>query len=133
METQNQSNPQSVLAESTPGQAEPQPMQAKDSRRQQSQEPKPRTRRTNRVSAGRKRQFSVRELKTRIQARLGSLGNTRLKQVLIVCGIAASLAVAIIAFTKFVPVGVAILAILGLGVVVRFMQELRRLPFYPSL
>lgn len=94
-----------------------------------------RTKRIAKVKTPKKEKLSAGAIKNRIQAKLGSLSNTRLKQVLIACGIATGLAVAIIAFTKFVPVGVAILAILGLGVVVRFMQELRHLPFcvYPSL
>ncbi len=68
-----------------------------------------------------------------LQAKLGSLDHERLKQILIACGIAAVLVVAIIALIKSIPVGLAILAILGLGVVVRFLEELRRLPVLNTL
>ncbi len=134
MNTQNQSNADSPVAEPTTVSIQkaqtiqPERTPVSDPRRRtRAQAPKRPNRRPKRYT--RKRRFTARQLKSQIQAKLGCLSNGRLKQVLIACGIAAGLAVAIIAFTKFVPVGVAILAILGLGVVVRFMQELRRLPF----
>ncbi len=68
-----------------------------------------------------------------LQAKLGSLDHDRLKRILIACGIAAVLVVAIIALIKSIPVGLAILAILGLGVVVRFLEELRHMPVLNTL
>ncbi len=89
-------------------------------------------RRTRRKRAeGYKARFE--SLKARLQSRLGDLDNDRLKKILITCGIAAVLAVAIIALIKSIPVGLAILAILGLGVVVRFLEELRHLPVLNTL
>ena len=127
MDTPNPLNPQSLPSDSTPAQAadtapaEAQAAQAKPARRKRSQQQRPRTRRT-------KRKLSVSFLKARLQARLGRLDNARLKQVLIACGIAAALVVAIFVLIKSIPVGLAILAIVGLGVVVRFLEELRHLP-----
>ena len=140
MDTYNQSNSDSPQPDATTVSAqeaktpEPgdNPEPASRVRRKRAQEQNPQ-RRTKPVSRARKRRLTARYIKAQIQAKLGCLANAQLKRVLIACGIAASIAIAIVAFTKLVPVGVAILAILGLGVVVRFMQELRRLPFYPSL
>ncbi len=91
-----------------------------------------RTRRARRKKAsGYKARFEA--LKAELQAKLGSLDHDRLKQILIACGIAAVLVVAIIALIKSIPVGLAILAILGLGVVVRFLEELRHMPVLNTL
>ncbi len=68
-----------------------------------------------------------------LRAKLGSLDHDRLKKILIACGIAAVLVVAIVALIKSIPVGLAILAILGLGVVVRFLEELRHMPVLNTL
>ena len=101
---------------------------------QAASDPQARQARTRRVrrkkAAGYKARFEA--LKAELQAKLGSLDHDRLKRVLIACGIAVVLVVAIIALIKSIPVGLAILAILGLGVVVRFLEELRRWPFGPG-
>jgi hypothetical protein len=139
MDTQNQ--PTSIalttdspadLAQGKTVQPEAHPAPVKRVPRQRTQEPNPSARRPRKVRVQRKRRLSTEQIKAQLQARLGDLSNATLKGVLIACGITAGIAVGIIAFTKFVPVGVAILAILGLGVVVRFMEEIRRLPFCPS-
>jgi Flp pilus assembly protein TadB len=110
-------------AEST--QAQPKAAQA-NTGRQTGQQQSARRRRT-------KRKPSVSALKARLRAKLGHLDHGRLKRILIACGIAAVLVVAIIALIKSIPVGLAILAILGLGVVVRFLEELRHLPVLNTL
>ncbi len=67
------------------------------------------------------------QLNAHLQSKLGKLDNSRLNQILLACGIAVGVVGAIIALLKSIPIGLAILAILGLGIVVRFLQELRRL------
>ncbi len=67
------------------------------------------------------------QLNAHLQAKLGHMDSSRLNRVLLACGIAAGVVGAIIALLKSIPIGLAILAVLGLGVVVRFLQELRRL------
>ena len=67
------------------------------------------------------------QLNAHLQSKLGHMDNSRLNRVLLACGIAAGMVAAIIVLLKSIPIGLAILAVLGLGVVVRFLQELRRL------
>jgi hypothetical protein len=73
------------------------------------------------------------QLNAHLQSRLGHMNDSRLKRVLMVCGLAAGVVAAIIALLKSIPIGLAILSVLGLGVVVRFLQELRRLSSLAAL
>jgi len=73
-----------------------------------------------------KRRLSWAQLKALLDARLGRLDPATLKQVLIACGIAVAAATVIIALCQFVPVGLALLVVLGLGLVLQFWKEIRR-------
>lgn len=72
------------------------------------------------------RRLSWAQLKTLLDARLSRLDPATLKQVLIAVGVAVATATVIVALCKFVPVGLALPAVLGLGLVLQFWKEIRR-------
>ena len=68
-------------------------------------------------------------IKTGLTARLAHLDQATLKKALIACGIAAAVAAAIVFLAKFTPLIVALLALLGLGAVLRMWDRMQgRLP-----
>ncbi|HEY6169290.1 MAG TPA: hypothetical protein VI454_14710 [Verrucomicrobiae bacterium] len=67
------------------------------------------------------------KVKRHVEAALRKLDRPALKEALVAGGIALAAALAIIALCKFVPVVVALLVVLGLGLLLRFWQELCRL------
>jgi hypothetical protein len=69
------------------------------------------------------------QFKSRINQHLGNLDRNRLRKVLLACGIATGIVMAIIAASKLVPVAVLLLALLGLGAVIRLLDRLGGLPF----
>jgi len=75
-----------------------------------------------------KRRVSLKSLQNRLQAKLGELDRDTLKKILIGCGVAAAVVAAVILAAKFLPLGVALLALLGLGVLLRLLE---RLPYMP--
>ena len=74
------------------------------------------------------RRGSLKSLQNRLQAKLGELDRDTLKKILIGCGVAAAVVAAFILAAKFLPLGVALLALLGLGVLLRLLE---RLPYMP--
>ena len=74
------------------------------------------------------RRVSLKSLHSRLQAKLGELDRDTLKKILIGCGVAAAVVAAFILAAKFLPLGVALLALLGLGVLLRLLE---RLPYMP--
>src|SRR5437016_13143976 len=92
--------------------------------------PKPqRTRRNRRVSQRRQRtvqrnrRVSLKSLKNRLHVKLGGFDQDMLKKILIGCGVAAATVAAVILAAKFLPLGVALLALLGLGVLLRLLER----------
>ena len=79
----------------------------------------------------RKARISWQRIKGGLHAHLAHLDPVLLKQMLIACGIAAATAVTAVALCKMIPVGLALLAVLGLGLLLRFWQELRRILCLP--
>lgn len=73
----------------------------------------------------RKAKTSWKRIKGGITARLAHLDREQLKKVLLACGIAAAAVAAIITLIKLTPVIVAILAVVGLGVVLQMWERLR--------
>ena len=70
----------------------------------------------------------MKSLQSRLQAKLGELDRDTLKKILIGCGVAVAVVAAVILAAKFLPLGVALLALLGLGVLLRLLE---RLPYMP--
>jgi len=68
------------------------------------------------------------QMKQKLDAKLGGLDKEKLKTVLVACGIAASVVGAVILAVKMVPIAVLLLALLGLAVVIRIWDRLRRGP-----
>lgn len=60
-----------------------------------------------------------------LAARFAHLNPGELKQALIACGIAASIATAIVMLAKMTPLVVALLALMGLGAVLRMWDRVR--------
>jgi hypothetical protein len=75
----------------------------------------------------RKAKVSWKRVKAGITARLANLDQTKLKKVLIGCGVAAAVATAIVVVAKLTPLIVALLALLGLGAVLQMWGRLRTL------
>ena len=97
--------------------------------------PKRQRTRRNRLVSQRQRQtvrqtrrVSLKSLRSRLQAKLGELDRDTLKKILIGCGVATGVVAAVILAAKFLPLGVALLALLGLGVLLRLLE---RLPYMP--
>ncbi len=67
-------------------------------------------------------------MKEKINAKLGGLDKEKLKTVLVACGIAAGVVVAVVAAVKLVPIAVLLLALVGLAVVIRIWDRLRKMP-----
>ncbi len=65
-------------------------------------------------------------IKGGISSRLANLDREKLKQVLIACGVVVAAAVAICLLVKLTPLIVALLAVLGLGVVLQMWDRLRQ-------
>lgn len=62
---------------------------------------------------------------TGLTARFAHLNPYKLKQALIACGIAASITTAIVMLAKMTPLVVALLALMGLGAVLRMWDRVR--------
>jgi len=88
---------------------------------------KPRKRKQPPASMKTKCQARWEKLKTQINTRLGQLDKQKLKELLLACGIAAGVVLAIIAALKLVPIAALLLAILGLYAVIRLWDRLRDL------
>ena len=73
-------------------------------------------------------EVSWQRMKEKLNAKLGGLDKEKLKTALVACGLAAGVVAAVIAAVKLVPVAVLLLALLGLAVVIRIWDRLRRLP-----
>ena len=78
----------------------------------------------------RKTKASWKRIKGGIQARLANLDREQLRKVLLACGIAAAAVAAILILVKLMPVIIAILAVLGLGVAIQTWDRLR--PMRPA-
>jgi hypothetical protein len=68
------------------------------------------------------------KLKGKINARLGQLDRAKLKKLLKACGVGAAVVLAVMIAPKVAPIAVLLLALLGLGVLIRLWNRLRRLP-----
>ena len=73
----------------------------------------------------RKTKASWKRIKGGISARLANLDRQQLKKVLLACGIAAAAVAAILLLVKLTPLIIALLAVLGLGVVLQLWERLR--------
>lgn len=73
----------------------------------------------------RKTKASWKRIKCGISARLANLDREQLKKVLLACGIAAAAVAAILLLVKLTPLIIALLAVLGLGVVLQMWERLR--------
>ena len=60
-------------------------------------------------------------------ARFAHLDRDKLKQALIACGVAAAIATTVVMLVKLTPLVVALLALLGLGAVLRILERVRNL------
>jgi Flp pilus assembly protein TadB len=67
-------------------------------------------------------------IKGRLAAKVAQMDKEKLKALLLAAGVAAGIVAAVILAIKLVPVAAVILAILGLGVALRFWERLRYLP-----
>jgi len=76
----------------------------------------------------RKCRISWPRMKEKLNAKLAGLDKEKLKTVLVACGIAAGVVVAVIAAVKLVPIAVLLLAALGLAAVIKIWDRLRRMP-----
>ena len=85
-----------------------------------------RRRRPRRNTRGPSPRLSWEQVRKLIDEHLKKLDRPALKQALIAAGIAAAAVLAIIALCKSVPLATAIVVVLGLGLVLRFWQEIRR-------
>src|SRR2546421_11060305 len=59
------------------------------------------------------------QMKQKLNAKLGGLDKEKLKTVLVACGIAGGVVLAIIVAVKLVPIAVLLLALLGLAAVIK--------------
>lgn len=78
----------------------------------------------------RKAKTSWKQIKGGINSRLAHLDREKLKKVLLACGIAAAAVAAICILVKLTPLIIAMLAVLGLGVVIQTWDRLR--PMRPA-
>ena len=71
--------------------------------------------------------------KSGLKAKLGQIDPSTLKKIVIGCGVAAAAVAAVILAAKFLPLGAALLALLGLGALLRLLERLTfiPLPFAP--
>jgi Flp pilus assembly protein TadB len=128
MNNQDPLNPQPTDSDSTIDQDTPQPQQSQSSDGNTNGH-SPRGQRAKRS----KSKFTLGKIKALLQAKLDGLDNSTLKLILLACGITAAVALAIIAMIKFLPLGVALLSILGLGVVLSMCERLRYIIIWPRL
>ena len=68
------------------------------------------------------------QMKQKLNAKLGGLDKEKLKTILVACGIAGGVVLAIIVAVKLVPIAVLLLALLGLAAVIKIWDRLRRGP-----
>jgi Flp pilus assembly protein TadB len=78
----------------------------------------------------RKAKTSWKRIKGGINSRLAHLDREKLRKVLLACGIAAAAVAAICILVKLTPLIIAMLAVLGLGVVIQTWDRLR--PMRPA-
>jgi hypothetical protein len=71
------------------------------------------------------RKMNAQQLKARLQAKLGKLKADALKRILITCGLSVAVAVAIVALCKLIPVGITLLALLGLATLWQLWLKIR--------
>jgi len=76
----------------------------------------------------RKCRINWQQMKEKLNTKLGGLDKEKLKTVLVACGIAAGVVVAVVAAVKLVPIAVLLLALVGLAVVIRIWDRLRKMP-----
>ena len=67
-------------------------------------------------------------MKEKLNDKLAGLDKEKLKTVLVACGIAGGVVLAIIVAVKLVPIAVLLLALLGLACVIKIWDRLRKLP-----
>ena len=72
--------------------------------------------------------ISWQHLKGKLTAKLGGLEKEKLKTVLVACGIAGAVVLAVVLAVKILPVAVLLLALLGLAGVIRIWDRLRNIP-----
>jgi hypothetical protein len=107
----------------------------------ESETPEPESARLRQQNTGRKpprpsrkrrrSKFRIEQLKTWFKAKLDALDSSTLKLILIACGITTAAALAVIALIKFLPLGIALLALLGLGALLSLWDRLRYIIIYP--
>jgi len=87
-------------------------------------------RRTNADGARKKKKAKIswQRVKKDLNAKLAGLDKEKLKTVLVACGIAGGVVLAIIVAVKLVPIAVLLLALLGLACVIKIWDRLRRRP-----
>ena len=78
--------------------------------------------------ARKKSKMNWQHMKERINAKLGGLDKEKLKTALVACGLAAGVVAAVILAVKLVPIAVLLLALVGLAVVIRIWDRLRKMP-----
>ena len=78
--------------------------------------------------ARKKTKMSWQNMKGKINAKLGGLDREKLKTALVACGLAAGVVGAVILAVKLVPIAVVLLALVGLAVVIRIWDRLRKMP-----
>jgi Flp pilus assembly protein TadB len=88
-------------------------------------------RKARRPGSKRSRTKFIKQLKTWFQTKLGGLDTSTVKLILIACGVTAAVALAVIALAKFLPLGVALLALLGLGALLSLWDRMRYIIIYP--
>ena len=69
---------------------------------------------------------TAKDLKRFLETQVRRLDQPVLKQILVACGAGLLATVSVVALLKCVPVGLALLAVLGLGLVLQFWKEIRR-------
>ena len=127
----NPTDPKTSSSPPGPGQTPPpenathaEPTRAKSRKRSRR---KAHGKRTSSAGGSSTSRLSWAQIKKLVEERLRKLDRPKLEQMLIAAGIATAAALAIVALCKHVPLASAILVLLGLGLLLRFWQEIRRL------
>ena len=67
-------------------------------------------------------------IKARLAAKIAAIDREKLRQVLLACGIAATVVTAVVLMVKLMPVITTILALLGLGLALQLWDRMRYFP-----
>ena len=67
-------------------------------------------------------------IKGRLAAKVAQVDQEKLREVLLGCGVAVGIVASVVLALKLLPLAVLILALLGLGLALRFWERLRYLP-----